>query len=573
MSQREKNPIWQYFDKSISDTSKAVCKICSKSYSLGSHEPKKQTIHGLKLHLSKFHDKEHRQVLKRLSELNDIKNEAKLKRTDLSVSLQQSSSDQSTYVQTTIPSLTSKPKHLLWPDDHEITKRIDKTIMDLIIVDMLPYTLVEGEAFRRLNLSDPQGVRKYRLKSEKYFRTSLMPKTYERIRSKVQDLMAQSKWVSVTTDIWTNACKTCSLLSFTAHFIINDKRLKVILGACVLEQDHTSQYIEQKFTDMANAWGLQGKIFLVLRDNAANMVRAMRDQYESIGCVAHTLQLVIKQALFSEDEIKDVLKKCRKIVGHFHHSEPATRKLTECQKQCGLPEHALIQDIDVRWNSTFLMLQRLLEQKNAVNLYCVEHGRVDSLQSNEWVIVKNLTSMLTFFYEATLELSFDNACISIVIPLISLLNRKLQVRCESDNEMMTNMKNSLYESMNIRFSSLKKLPSLMVATILDPRFKSKYLNSNEVDIAVTELISFLTESEDSMQSSRSTDNANDSSASTTCVSQTHHIQQKKESLWDVHDDKTSSHTETTESEEDIKHFLKEKIQSYLSEPLLITTQC
>ncbi|CAB3231985.1 unnamed protein product [Arctia plantaginis] len=185
--------------------------------------------------------------LKRLSELNDFKSEAKLKRTDLSVSLQQSSSDQST--QTTVPSLTSKPKVVLWPDDYEITKRIDKTIMDLIIVDMPPYTLMEGEAFRRLNLCDPQGVRKYRLKSEKYFRTSLMPKTYERIRSKVQDLMAQSKWASATTDIWTNAYKTCSLLSFTAHFIINYKRFKVILGACVLEQDH---YIEQKFTDTVN---------------------------------------------------------------------------------------------------------------------------------------------------------------------------------------------------------------------------------------------------------------------------------------------------------------------------------
>lgn len=83
MSQREKNPIWQYFDKSISDTSKAVCKICSKFYSLGSHKPKKQTLHGLKLHLSKFHDKEYRQILKRLSELNDFKSEAKLKRSDL----------------------------------------------------------------------------------------------------------------------------------------------------------------------------------------------------------------------------------------------------------------------------------------------------------------------------------------------------------------------------------------------------------------------------------------------------------------------------------------------------------
>lgn len=570
MSQREKNPIWQYFDKSISDTSKAVCKICNKCYSLGSHEAKKQTSHGLKLHLSKFHDHEYRQVQKRVSELNDYKSEAKLKRTDSSASLKKSSADQSTLVQSTILSLTSKPKVALWPDDHEITKRIDKTIMDLIIVDMLPYSLVGGEAFRRLNLWDPQGTRKYRLKSEKYFRTSLMPQTYDRIKSKVQELMAQSKWASATTDIWTNASKTCSLLSFTAHFIVNDKRLKVILGACVLEQDHTSQYIEEKFTSMVNEWGLQGKIFLVLRDNAANMVRAMRDQYESVGCVAHTLQLVIKQALFSENEIKDLLKKCRKIVGHFHHSEPATRKLKDCQKQCGLPEHALVQDIDVRWNSTYLMLQRLLEQKNAVNLYSVEHGKIDSLQSNEWVIAKNLTSVLSFFYEATLELSFDNACISIVIPLISLLNRKLQVRYESDNEMMTKMKNSLYESMNNRFSSVKKLPSLMVATLLDPRFKSKYLNSNEVDIAVTELISFLTESEGNKKSSRTTDNdnANDSVASTsTCVPQAHSIQQEKESLWDVHDN-TSSQTETTESEEGTKHFLKEKIQSYLSEPLL-----
>ncbi|KAK9881301.1 hypothetical protein WA026_015427 [Henosepilachna vigintioctopunctata] len=80
MSQRERNPIWQYFDESITDTSKAVCKICNKSYSLGSHKPKKQTLLGLKLHLSKFHDKEYRQVLKQLSELNDFKNEAKLKR-------------------------------------------------------------------------------------------------------------------------------------------------------------------------------------------------------------------------------------------------------------------------------------------------------------------------------------------------------------------------------------------------------------------------------------------------------------------------------------------------------------
>ena len=56
-----------------------------------------------------------------------------------------STTDQPNLVQLTIPSWAAKSKITQWPDDHEITKRIDKAIMNLIIVDMLPYSLVEGE--------------------------------------------------------------------------------------------------------------------------------------------------------------------------------------------------------------------------------------------------------------------------------------------------------------------------------------------------------------------------------------------------------------------------------------------
>jgi len=44
-----------------------------------------------------------------------------------------------------------------------------------LIVDMLPYLLVQGKAFQRLNFSDPAGPRCYKVKSEKYLRTMLMP--------------------------------------------------------------------------------------------------------------------------------------------------------------------------------------------------------------------------------------------------------------------------------------------------------------------------------------------------------------------------------------------------------------
>ncbi|GBP98347.1 hypothetical protein EVAR_68688_1 [Eumeta japonica] len=185
----QKNYIWDFFEKSTSDLSKAKCNKCHKLYSLGSSEPKRQTIHGLKLHLSKFHGEENRQYLKRQAEKEEQKLEAKLKRRKSEISIATGSTNSSSggqLVQTTIFKMEQARalKASMWPDDHEISRRIDKSIMDLIIVDMLPYSIVDSEAFRRLNFTDPHSPQKYNFKSEKYFRTTLMPQTYEIVSKK-----------------------------------------------------------------------------------------------------------------------------------------------------------------------------------------------------------------------------------------------------------------------------------------------------------------------------------------------------------------------------------------------------
>lgn len=99
--------------------------------------------------------------------------------------------------------------------------------------------------------------------------------------------------------------------------------------------------------------------------------------------------------------------------------------------------------------------------------------------------------------------------------------------------MVTKMKNSLHKSLNIKFSFLKRHPSLIAATILDPRFKFKYLNSDEVDIAMTEIISFLTECNDDPVLSGSEENV--SLVSSELNLSASNIQQEKECLWDTHD--------------------------------------
>jgi len=47
---------------------------------------------------------------------------------------------------------------------------------------------------------------------------------------------------------WTNPAKSCSLLSFRAHFLLQSTRQKVVLAAMVLEENHTGAHLASTLT-------------------------------------------------------------------------------------------------------------------------------------------------------------------------------------------------------------------------------------------------------------------------------------------------------------------------------------
>jgi len=143
-----------------------------------------------------------------------------------------------------------------------------------------------------------------------------------------------------------------------------------------------------------------------------------------------------------QSSVKSVVKKACKIVSHFKHSEQACHRLAECQKSRDIPEHKLIQDVETRWNSTYLMLQRVAEQRKALNLCSVERGSITTLTNLEWELTERVVLLLKPFYEATLEICSDDACISIVILLIVMLTGKLQSTTEDHG--LLQMKKSGY---------------------------------------------------------------------------------------------------------------------------------
>ena len=225
------------------------------------------------------------------------------------------------------------------------------------------------EGFRRVMAA---AVPRYTLPSAKYFRTTLLPELYDAVTSGMISVLATAQHISFTTDGWTTAQCTDSLLSVTAHWVDDAWQQKsALIAACPICGSHTAANISSLITENLAKWHIShDRIHVFLRDNAKNMANDLRDAgVPSVPCFAHTLQLCVKRGLSSQRAITDAVAVCRSLVGHFSHSTLAKDELSKIQATVpNTPSHSLIQDVATRWNSTFLMLQRLIEQRKPLVL-------------------------------------------------------------------------------------------------------------------------------------------------------------------------------------------------------------
>ena len=232
---------------------------------------------------------------------------------------------------------------------------------------------------------------------------------------------------SFTTDAWNASAGSCSLLSLTAHWLTESfVKKSAVLHIQPLEEFHTNVYLGAVYK-MLDSWEIStDKIHLVLWDNAANMAKAMQEaSLPSLGCFAHSLQLIVEDGVLSQRAVIDVLAICRNIVGHFKHSAVAYGHLRSIQERLGVPQHRLQQDLRTRWNSALYMVKSVIEQKMSLAAYATETGIV-TLSPTQLDLAEKIVAALSPVEELTKSISVDCASVSLTIPFVKRLSKTLQ---------------------------------------------------------------------------------------------------------------------------------------------------
>ena len=310
-----------------------------------------------------------------------------------------------------------------------------------------------------------------------------------------------------------------------------------------------------------------------------------KSELPAIGCTIHTLQLVIKDCIMTQRAVIDMLARSRKIVGHFKHSHLAMERLNTIQKRLNLPEHRLVQDEPTRWDSTYYLLNRLVEQRRAICLYDTDFELPERLNTNEWQLAEKVVKLLEPMQRITKELSARKAVISEVIPFLEILKTELEEESDDAQEKFRGIlstKEELLESLQSRFGHVYKEDNYIIATLLDPRFKTSFYDTTTSELAVQRLTAacltqptlVLNEQGNSRvtQSSEAQLQANDCDLleqSTTTDPSNSPVKKKGFSIYDSYKKAIKKLTLTSSTPAtNVEESLSAMITEYLSEPIM-----
>jgi len=260
------------------------------------------------------------------------------------------------------------------------------------------------------------------------------------LQPRIAELMQQAvTHIHLSCDGWTSPHQTMAVLGVIEHFTSHaGKRMNPVIGLRLLEGSHTGANMAGVVSELLQEYGIQDRFGYFMGDNASNndtLIRALADEQVSgehhynpqehcLCCVGHVINLVLKAFWFGEVDrmiLQDTVIVTRDTIAEWRKMGPwgkaqniTTYVLASPQRRQEFKrlggDTMLHKDNATRCNTGYTMLQSMIRNRDAVDVFCLRHTdqlEDDRLSVDDWEQLADAVTILQPFHSATLRMESD----------------------------------------------------------------------------------------------------------------------------------------------------------------------
>lgn len=469
-----KSAVWSYFgfipdkDGKPKDLQKPVCKKCHSTVATkGSNTT--NLIQHLKLHHPVIYKSVKGQVTTQSTADKPQSSTGELKQMTLQESM---------------------CKFQLYPRSSKKWQSLTDAVTYCVAKDMMPLYSVEKSGFKHLlHTFDPH----YEVPSRNYMSRVAIPSLYNATKDQVLKSIQGSQYFSSTTDLWSSNT-TEPYMGFTVHYINNAWEIQSkCLQTLYFPESHTGENLSEGLCDTLKSWGLkESQQVCITTDNGSNILSAVSMlKWTHLSCFGHNLNLAVTNSTKGDDRVARAFGLCKKIVSAFSHSWKKKQDLLAFQTSLNLPQHTLVTNCPTRWGSNQKMVERILEQEDAIRQVLSKDRNschlVPTWQDKE--ILSSVNSALSALKDFTDILSAEkHVKVSVIKPILNHLRTDILAVKDDDLQLTKDIKSRILSYLEDKYDAPEIDTLLDIAGFLDPRFKIHFISSENVDLIKNKVI-------------------------------------------------------------------------------------
>ncbi|CAF2153412.1 unnamed protein product [Rotaria magnacalcarata] len=390
-------------------------------------------------------------------------------------------------------------------------KQLTNSIIQNLIINMgLSLSIVDHTSFNDF-MNDVDS--KYKPIHRRDLTRSFLPALHKKCTSKLQEICAEAKHVSLTLDISCDR-RMRSYFGVTLHTIIDDKYKTCLLSFERLEGKHTSDKLAAEFDRIIQLYSLKDKIVRLITDNASNNLAAFdniilpgfddyfdgiiddssesesesksndketddyapavgeekqlqtheaddsiyqttldsatEEEFLRLPCFCHCLQLVVNDGIKASAAAASSLQKVASIAKLSHSSTVFSERLEKFN-------YTIPRANRTRWNNQFQTVKKVIDIPSSIlNLILSDLKKNDLiLNSKDRKVLEEFVSLFELFNEATVLTQGESyATICLVAPTVLGILFDLERELGSSTLPIVSLCEALIASIKARFSGL-----------------------------------------------------------------------------------------------------------------------